>query len=194
MKTRQLILILLSIMTFNSVCAQHKQENKAHLWLKNSLQENFNGYNSKSELTKQEFIVGDFNGDQKPDTLTISFVSSIDNTPIVIDTVLDYDLLIQKTVAKKPKLQLISSNLQTLNLNNDNVYILGLDLLLNIGNINAIPGDEIVVILRAADWSSINTCTLYSYSRSRWIKIKETEIREEEIPDIRTGKSKPWKR
>jgi len=166
MRTWQLILILLSIMISNSVCAQHKQE----------------------------FIVGDFNGDRQSDTLIISFVSSIDSSPIIIDTLLDYDQLIQKTIAKKPKLQLISSNLQTLNLNDDNVYILGLDLLLNIGNINAIPGDEIAVILRAADWSGINSCTLYSYSRSQWIKIKETEIREEEIPDIRTGKSKPWKR
>ncbi|MDR6919717.1 MULTISPECIES: hypothetical protein [Chryseobacterium] len=181
-------------MTSNSVCAQQKQKNKAYLRLENSLRKYFNSKISMSQLTKQEFIVGDFNGDRQPDTLTVSFVSSIDNTPIIIDTVSDYDQLIQKTVAKKPILQLISNNLRTLNLNEDNLYILGLDVLQNIGNINAIRGDDIAVILRAADWSGINTYTIYSYRRSRWIKIKETEVREEEIPDIRTGKSKPWKR
>lgn len=190
MKRLQFILILWSVMAFNPGWAQQKHEESVQPQLKNG-----QGTDDVLEaLPEQEFITGDFNGDRQPDSLTVSFVSRIDNSPILINTDLDYDQLIQKTVAKKPILELTSDNLQTLHLNKDNFYILGLDLLQNIGNINTFPGDEIAVILKAADWSGINVCSIYTYSRSGWIKIKETEIREEEIPDIRTGKFKPWKR
>lgn len=143
-------------------------------------------------VLKQEYVIGDFNADQKADTLVLAFISLIDKRPITIDTTLSYDRLITTVAGKKPLLQLIAPGWHTLVLNPGNFYVLGLDLLQNIGNINKIPGDEIAVVLSGADWSSINVCHIYSYSKYGWKKIKSTEIREEDLPKIKSGEIKPW--
>lgn len=140
-----------------------------------------------------EYVAGDFNGDHKSDTLVATFISLIDNRPIAIDAALSYDSLIATVVNKKPLLQLTIPGWKPLLLNPGNYYVLGAELLKNIGSINKTPGDEIAVILSAADWSGINVCTIYSYSKHGWKKIRDIEIREEDISKIKSGKLKPWK-
>lgn len=143
----------------------------------------------------QDFITRDFDGDQQTDTLTVSFTSLLGGQSIKIDTALDYDTLIQTTVRQKPLLKLTSRSLPPLILNENNYYVLGLDYLKNIANINQKPGDEIAVIIQGADWSNSNICTIYSYSNDGWKNIKVIEIREEEdIPNIKSQKIKPWKK
>lgn len=142
----------------------------------------------------QEYVAGDFNGDRKADTLTVAFISRINNRPIVIDTALSYDSLITTVVNKKPLLQLMALGWRPLVLKPGNDHVLGVDLLKNIGNINKIPGDEIAVIVQGADWSNSNVCLIYSYNKQHWIKIKTIEIREENLKDIISGKIKPWNR
>lgn len=144
-------------------------------------------------MPRQDYVAGDFNGDHKADTLGLAFISLADNRPIAIDTALSYDSLIATIVSKKPLLQLTAPCHRPLLLNPGDFYVLGLELLKNIGNINKIQGDEIAVILSAADWSSINVCTVYSYTKYGWKKIKTIEIREYDIPKIESGKIKPWK-
>jgi len=131
---------------------------------------------------RQNELSGDFNGDGKGDTLRQVFTSLLDGAPLLIDTALDTDRLIAKVVSKKPLLQLVSEGLAPLVLNKNNFYVLGLAYWKNMGDTNDKPGDELAVIIRAADYSSINRLLVYTYYGNRWKMISEKEIREEEIP------------
>lgn len=140
----------------------------------------------------QVSVTGDFNGDNQADTLTTSLTSRITNKPILVDTLMDYDSLIAVTVRQRPLLQLQANQLPPLLLNEGNDHVLGLDYLANIGNIDQYPGDEIAVIINAADWSSINACRVFGFRDKKWHAVKTISIREETIPAIRAGKLKPW--
>ena len=142
---------------------------------------------SNGSINARECITGDFSGEGRTDTLCVSFSSLVNGQPILTDTTLTYDSLVASTIRKKPVLQLISSKLSPLLLNKGNFYVLGLEYWKNIGNVNQVPGDEIVVIIRAADWSAINQYTVFTYAHNRWEKIRETEIREEDIPAQKAG-------
>ena len=140
----------------------------------------------------QVSITGDFNGDKRKDTLMASLTSRITGKPILADTLMDYDSLIAVTIRQQPLLQLRTNHLPALLLNEGNDYVLGLDYLANIGNVDQHPGDEVALIINAADWSSVNTCRVVGFHNGQWLPVKTITIREETIPAIRAGKLKPW--
>ncbi len=143
------------------------------------------------EAESAQVIIGDYNGDGQADTLCVRFASSIDGQPILMDTMLEYDSMIATVVRKKPLLQLVAPGLQPLVLNQGQFYVLGMDYGANIGNVNRLPGDELAVVIRGADWSAINRLLVFTYKKNGWIRIREQEIREETLPEIRSGQIKP---
>lgn len=126
-------------------------------------------------------IIGDFNGDRKADTLCASLTSLVSRQPVLVDTLLDYDTLIARVVKQQPLLQLAANSTDTLLLNKGMPYVLGLHYLENIGNIDKRPGEEVAVVIWAADWSSRNLYKVYTYTPKGWKLLWEKEISEEQL-------------
>ena len=147
-----------------------------------------------SVVPLHQCITGNFDGNNPQQMLCATLTGHVSRQPILIDTLLPYDTLIARTIAQLPLLQLVGEGLDTLLLNKETAYVLGLHYLANVGDIDGRPGDEVAVVIRAADWSGSNLFNIYTYTPKGWKLYGETEIREEDLPAIAAGKIKPWTR
>ena len=117
-------------------------------------------------------LIGDFNGDGNMDTLQEHCISvktghEIDSFPENNrDTLANYFHELQSKV-------FISSSLpgiKPLPLSEDG-FSIGLFCLINMGNIDKKKGDEIALVVDYPDYSSLNTCRIFSLRNDHWQEI-----------------------
>lgn len=133
------------------------------------------------------FINGDFDGDGKKETLTEHYISGVDGkeTNKFYDSSVDYDQLVALTIKKEPISYITCGNkkIDTLFIS-DGGQLLGLSMLRNEGDLNGDGRDEISYIVNWADWSSVNSCHIYSYTKKGWRLLHTFEIRDWQLPDL----------
>ncbi len=135
--------------------------------------------NIKLHKLEKLFVVGDFDGDRKQDTIFQHNFSRLTKAEIEYsadpfqnewDTVLkwfyDQDAIIYLTINKSTK--------DTLNLGTAQ----GLYCLINVGDNNADGKDEIAIVIDRLDESRVNSCLIYSFCKDKWTLLKEFGIHE----------------
>ena len=147
----------------------------------------------KLELHKLEklFIIGDFDGDKKVDTIFQHNFSrlekkEIDFAPNPMKT--DWDEVVKWFYNQDADVNL------KLNQNNDNILHLGtakgLYCLINIGDNNKDGKDEIAFVIDKLDESRTNTCKIYTLCNGKWQLLKEFGILEDAF-DWKKGETQP---
>lgn len=176
-------LILMIAFFFLSCRREHTFENN-----------NSNKKVQKLKMHKLEklFVIGDFNGDKKLDTLFEHNFSNLNKKEIELapdpyqnnwETVVDWfykqesSVYLSTNENKGDKLNFSTAQ--------------GLYCLINIGDNNFDGKDEIALVLDLCDYSRINSCKIYTLCKNKWKKIKQFGIHEDSF-DYRDGK-KPIK-
>ena len=134
----------------------------------------------KFHQLKKLFVVGDFDGDEKQDTVFQHNYSRLTQTEIeyaadpfqnewdsVVKWFYDQDANLYLTVNK--------SSQDTLHLGTAQ----GLYCLINIGDNNADGKDEIACVIDYLDFSRVNSCRIYSLCKDKWTLLKQFGIHEE---------------
>ncbi len=121
-------------------------------------------------------ITGDFNGDGTTETLiqdiedsTGTTVTRIPNTPAEIenDTAIDgYYRYIEFVAKLNYRTRIKSSNIANKPLYFGNSQ--GLYCLINVGNVNNNPGDEIALVIDYLDFDRSNSCKIYTLCNGTW--------------------------
>lgn len=129
---------------------------------------------------KKLFVVGDFVGDGKQDTVFQHNYSCLTRTEIeysadpvqnewdtVIEWFYDQDADVNLTINK--------NNKDTLHLGTAQ----GLYCLINIGDNNSDGKDEMALVIDYLDFSSVNSCKIYTSCNDKWTLLKQFKIHEE---------------
>ena len=137
--------------------------------------------NNKSKLHKLNklFVIGDFDGDRKQDTIfqhTFSRLlkTEIEYSPDPLHN--DWDTVVKWFNNQDADLFMTfkTNNHDTLHLG----AAQGLYCLLNIGDNNADGKDEIALVIDYLDFSEVNSCKIYSLCNKKWILLKQFSILE----------------
>lgn len=135
----------------------------------------------KIKLHKLEklFVVGDFNGDGRQDTIFQHNYSRLTKTEIEYTAdpfQNDWDSVVKWFYGQEVELYLTSnvSKQDTLRLG----IALGLYCLINIGDNNADGKDEIALVVDYLDYSLLNSCKIYSLCKDIWKNLKLFGIHE----------------
>ena len=128
---------------------------------------------------KKLFILGDFNGDKKMDTLFQHCVSDvrkyeINNAADPFQN--DWDQVINWFYKKNASIYLTTNNSQQDTIRIKNAQ--GLYCLINIGDNNKDGKDEIAFVVDYLDFSSVNSCKIYTLCNHQWTNIKQFGIHE----------------
>lgn len=135
----------------------------------------------KIKLHKLEklFVVGDFDGDRKQDTIFQHNFSKLTNTEI--DNSADpfqneWDIVVKWFYDQEADLYLTlnKSNQDTLHLGTAQ----GLYCLINIGDNNADGKDEIALVIDYLDFSRVNSCKIFSLCNDKWTLLKQFGVHE----------------
>ncbi len=135
----------------------------------------------KIKLHKLEklFVVGDFDGDRKQDTIFQHNFSKLTNTEI--DNSADpfqneWDTVVKWFYDQEADLYLTlnKSNQDTLHLGT----VQGLYCLINIGDNNADGKDEIALVIDYLDFSRVNSCKIFSLCNDKWTLLKQFGVHE----------------
>lgn len=135
----------------------------------------------KIKLHKLEklFVVGDFDGDRKQDTIFQHNFSKLTNTEI--DNSADpfqneWDTVVKWFYDQEADLYLTlnKSNQDTLHLGTAQ----GLYCLINIGDNNADGKDEIALVIDYLDFSRVNSCKIFSLCNDKWTLLKQFGVHE----------------
>jgi hypothetical protein len=136
-------------------------------------------YKIKLHKLKKLFVVGDFDGDRKQDTVYQHNFSrltrtEIDNSADPFQN--DWDTVVKWFYDKDADVFLtINNNKQdTLHL----ATAQGLYCLINIGDNNADLKDEIALAIDYLDFSRVNSCKIYSLCNNKWKLLKQFDIHE----------------
>lgn len=125
-------------------------------------------------------ITGFFNQDSLIDTLIENLVSK--STMNKIDEIIyqdSYEKLVESTCILNPDLSLKSSHLEYDLKPKTGCQTFGFSHLINIGNQDNYPGDEIAFIIDHADFSNLNSCYISSYRDSiGWVNLFQFDIHE----------------
>ncbi|KUJ61003.1 hypothetical protein AR687_14850 [Flavobacteriaceae bacterium CRH] len=133
----------------------------------------------KFHKLRKLFVVGDFNGEGKKDTIfqhNYSGVtkSEIINAPDPFQN--EWDFVVEWFYKQESELYL------ALNKNNQEKLYLGeahgLYFLINIGDNNADGKDEIAFVIDYLDFSRVNSCKIYSLCKGKWILLKQFGVLE----------------
>lgn len=145
--------------------------------------------NIKLHKLEKQFVVGDFDGDGKQDTIFQHNFSRLTKKEIEYsadpfqndwDTVVkwfyDQDAYLYLTINK--------NNQDTLNLG----IAQGLYCLINIGDNNSDDKDEIALVIDYLDYSRVNSCKIYTLCKDKWILLKQFGVHEDSF-DFTTNKA-----
>jgi len=150
-----------------------------------------NKSNENFHKLEKLFVLGDFDGDKKVDTIYEHNFSNKEKKEIIFapnPMKTDWD-----EVEKWFYNQDADVNLK-LNQNNDNILHLGtaqgLYCLINIGDNNKDGKDEIAFVIDKLDESRTNTCKIYSLCNDKWLLLKEFGIHEDAF-DWKKGETQP---
>jgi hypothetical protein len=124
------------------------------------------------------FAVGDFDGDNRRDTLfqhTYSYLTHAE-----IDSAADpfqqpWDTVVYWFYDQKPDVYLSLDANDTLHLGAGQ----GLLCLINIGDNNADGRDEVALVIDHLDFSRVSDCRIYSLGADGWVLLKQFRIHEE---------------
>ena len=134
----------------------------------------------KLHKLKNLFVMGDFDGDEKQDTLFQHAYSNLSQAEIEYsadphqndrEAVIDWFYKNEVNVS----LTLNESNPDTLQIG----VAQGLYCLINLGDMNADGKEEIALVVDRLDFSGVNQCEIYSYCSNRWTLLKKFSIHEE---------------
>ncbi len=138
-----------------------------------------NGADDKIKLHKLEklFVIGDFNGDEKQDTVFQHNYSRLTKTEIEFSAdpfQNEWDTVVNWFYNQKADLYLTINkiNYDTLHLGTAQ----GLYCLINIGDNNADGKDEIALVIDYLDFSRVNSCKIFSLCNYKWTILKEFNI------------------
>lgn len=145
----------------------------------------------KVKLHKLEklFVVGDFDGDRKQDSIFEHNFSRL--TKAEIEQAIDpfqneWDTVVKWFYDQDADLYLTinKSNKDTLRLGTAQ----GLYCLINIGDNNADGKDEIALVIDYLDFSRVNSCKIYSLCNDKWELLKQFGVHEDSF-DFTTDKA-----
>jgi hypothetical protein len=135
------------------------------------------------------FLIGDFDGDRKQDTIFQHIFSrllktEIENSPDPLQN--DWNKIVKWFNDQDANLFLTfnTKNQDTLHLG----AAQGLYCLLNIGDNNADGKDEIALVIDYLDFSQVNSCKIYSLCNKKWTILKQFGIHESSF-DFAANKS-----
>lgn len=133
----------------------------------------------KLHKLKKLYVVGDFDGDRKPDTIFQNNYSRLTKSEIeysadpfqnewdtVVNWFYDQDANVYLTINKDQH--------DTLNLGTAQ----GLYCLINIGDNNSDGKDEIAFVIDYLDFSRLNSCKVYTICNDKWTLLKQFNIHE----------------
>jgi len=134
----------------------------------------------KLRKLEKHFVVGDFDGDRKNDTLFQHNYSRL--TKAELDSAADpfqqeWDTVINWFYDQNTDLYLAMNNKNcgTLHLGTAQ----GLYCLINVGDNNADGKDEIAFVIDHLDFSRVNSCKIYSLCNSKWKQLMTFAIHED---------------
>lgn len=136
----------------------------------------------KVKLHKLEklFVVGDFDGDGKQDTISQHNYSRRTKSEIVMAAdpfQNEWDSVVKWFYNQDAELYLVINKT-----NNDTLRLgtaKGLYCLINVGDNNADNKDEIALVVDYLDFSRVNSCKIYSLCKDKWTLLKEFGVHEE---------------
>lgn len=136
---------------------------------------------NKIKLHKLEklFVVGDFDGDGKQDTIFQHNFSKLTKAEIEYSAdpfQNEWDTVVKWFYDQEADLYLTisKSNTDTLSLGTAQ----GLYCLINVGDNNADGKDEIALVIDYLDFSRVNSCKIYSWCKDKWTLLKEFGVHE----------------
>jgi len=131
-------------------------------------------------------ITGNFMGSGKIDTLYEHYYSMARHreTNKFFDSV-EYDDMVGLAIEQNPWSFLTCSNkkIDTLQISRDG-QLFGIAWLKNEGDLLGDGKDEISYVVNWADWSSLNTCHIMTYTTHGWKELYHFEVHDWEIPDL----------
>ncbi len=138
------------------------------------------GDSVKLHTWKKLFVMGDFDGDGREDTIFQHNYSGLTRTEVdhspdptqnawdtVVQWFVDRDADVYLTMHKDGQDTLHVGPAQ------------GLYCLINIGDINADGKDEIALVIDYLDFSRVNSCKIYSLCNNRWTLLKQFGVHED---------------
>jgi len=128
---------------------------------------------------KQLYLIGDFDGDKKIDTLYQHIFSKRSNSEIIFSPNpfnVEWDSVVNWFYRQEAELLIRTNNPihDTLKLG----IAQGLYCLINIGDNNADGKDEIAFVIDYLDYSRLNSCNIYSLCNNKWLPIMTFGIHE----------------
>ena len=132
-------------------------------------------------------ISGDYNGDGKPDTLTEQFISRHTGreTNKYYER-LDMDSMTALLVRKSPVSRMVSTDTSLTDLFiSDQELQFGLAFAKNEGDLDGNGTDELSYVVEWADWSSMNTCVIVTWTPEGWKRMASFEVRDWQLPTYR---------
>lgn len=145
--------------------------------------------NIKLHKLEKKFVVGDFDGDGKQDSIFQHNYSRLTKTEIEYSAdpfQNDWDTVVKWFYDQDANLYL------TINKNNQDTLNLGtaqgLYCLINIGDNNADGKDEIALVIDYLDFSRVNSCKIYNLCKDKWTLLKQFGVHEDSF-DFTTDKA-----
>lgn len=133
------------------------------------------------------FITGNFSGTGKIDTLLEHYYSQLTHkeTNKFFEGI-EYDDMVGLAVKQKPWSFMMSTNkkIDTLQITKENSQNFGIEWIKNEGDLLGDGKDEISYVVNWADWSSINTCHIVTYTKGGWKEIFSFMVHDWEIPPL----------
>lgn len=145
--------------------------------------------NIKLHKLEKKFVVGDFDGDGKQDTIFQYNFSRLTKTEIEYSAdpfQNEWDTVVKQFYDQDANLFLTinKNNLDTLNLGTAQ----GLYCLINIGDNNADGKDEIAFVIDYLDFSRVNSFKIYTLCKDEWTLLKQFGVHEGSL-DTTTDKA-----
>jgi hypothetical protein len=129
-------------------------------------------------------VTGDFDGNGTKETLTESYTDSTMKHEISSIRYYKNDDRIGLLTQKKPVLRLLCNDNKILPFMIENKIhnTSGLLFVKNVGNIDALPGDEIAYAVEWLDFSNVNSFCIANYYKGKWRNIDMFPTHESSIP------------
>jgi hypothetical protein len=127
----------------------------------------------KPDFGYRFIIHGDFNGDGKKEKLVEHYFSALDHketNKFYYD--IEYDSMVVLAMRKEPFSFVLCDDkvIDTLRISSAR-QLFGLSYLKSEGDLNGDGGDEISYVVDFADWSSLNTWYIMTYTDDKWKKL-----------------------